>query len=983
MTGSEQQVPSRTSALIASGLVVACCVAALGSVFTASSVQHRSWQAATALWQHDYTTALRLADHVLQEDPGCHFALVIAGDAASALHEHDRAIAYYRQVSDDDELLAVRAQLGLGSRFLLAGRMKEAEQHFRYVLDRDPDQFDANKHLAFLMQIQGRTWESVDPVLRLIRRGIFGATEIHIAGCPENRLVIDPRYLKRCAIAAPDDPRSILAAGRLAALRNDSDAAKEIFHRVIAADDGLLEAHFRLGRILLDEECDDEFLALMSSLPPTAEIHAGFWINRALWAARTGDTKGAARCLAEVLKRTPGNVEANYMLSQLLVKLAQPIAARQFGERAKILAKTELTIPEFYDEPTAERMQSLIRDLESLQRYWEAAAVCQFACDREEESPPWALKRLAVISEKLRRTGETLVPPAPLDEWPEIAAYPLPGWSRAAADRRESDVASGPSSAVITFRDVAAETGLEFTHFNGSLSVRGMEHIFETTGGGVSAIDFDGDLWPDLYLTQGAPIWSGDDQVRHIDRLFRNTGSAFQDVTLAAGLGDDRFSQGANVGDFDNDGFADMYLGNLGENRFYRNNGDGTFSEITADTNTGGDEWTVSCLLADLNGDSLQDLYVVNYLNRESVFERRCRKNDQPLTCAPTLFPAEQDRVYLNAGDGSYREVTQECGVVQTEGKGLAIAAGDFDQSGRLSVFVGNDTTPNFFLRNRTASDKQLRFEEAGIVSGLAVDGLGRSQATMGVACGDVDGTGSVDLFITNFYEDANTLYLQHAATTFVDSSRDAGLYEPSVPMLGFGTEFVDADLDGHLDLFVTNGHVDRTVATGEPDEMPPQFFRNFGRGRFALQDGPVPGDYFKKKYLGRTVSRLDWNRDGLDDLCVLHLYTPVALLTNTTDAHGRFLTVRLRGTTVDRDAFGTTLQFTTEDQTFTHQLTVGDGYMTCNERRLTAGLGNASLVKQLSVRWPGGKQQEFEEIDVNQEILIIEGFPRPFRLPR
>ena len=977
-----QQVSSQTPGRIAAGLIVVAVAVALGPVMTATSADRISWRAATALWQRDFSEAQKLAEQLLQANESSGFALVIAGDAAVGLHQSDLAIRHYQQVDQDDGGLNYRAQLGLSERFLRLGKMKEAEQHLRYALDRNPNEFEANKQFAFLMQMQGRTWEAVAPGMRMIRKGIFGAVELHIVGCPENRFLVDERFLATCRAAAPEDPRCILAEARLADLRNQPVEAETIYRKVMAADSGLIEAPIRLGRILLDQGRHDEFLQIMKSLPASAEFNSGFWLNRAVWADKAGDSEGAARCLLETLNLAPGNVEANYMLSQLLVKLRKTSAARQFGERAKILARIELTMPEFYDSPSSvELMQTLANDFESINRIWEAAAICHFAINVAPQSRLWASKQLAALSDKLKTSGGTLISAAPVDAVMEIASYQLPDWDHHVQGAQTSQSGVASSATAVRFNDVASEAGLEFTFFNGSVSMRGMEHIFETTGGGVSALDYDGDLWPDVYFSQGAPIWEGDDNVERIDRLYRNTGHGFRDRTVAAGLGDDRFSQGTSVGDFNNDGFADLYVGNLTGNRFYRNNGDGTFSEVTGETNTGGDEWTVSCMLADLNGDSLQDLYVVNYLVRESVFERRCRQNGKPLTCAPTMFPAEQDRVYLNLGDGGFREVTQECGVVQAEGKGLAIVAGVFNDSGRLDVFVGNDTAPNFFFQNSTSKDKQIQFEEAGTVSGLAVDGMGRSQATMGIACGDVDGSGTMDLFITNFYEDANTLYLQHGPSTFLDSTRDVGLYEPSIPMLGFGTEFLDADLDGNLDLFVANGHVDRTNATGEPDEMSPQFFRNHGGAKFTQQVAPTPGEYFDGKYLGRTVSRIDWNRDGLDDLCVLHLYSPVAMLENATVARGSSLSIRLRATTTDRDALGTVVHVTTTTGTSTHQLTAGDGYMTTNERVLNIGLGGADRVLRIAVHWPNGKKQVFDNVSSEQEILIIEDRSHPLNI--
>ncbi|MEO2028350.1 MAG: FG-GAP-like repeat-containing protein [Fuerstiella sp.] len=962
-------------------VVLVTATLAMLPVLTSGSNERLLWQAGHAFWIRDFVKAEQLANVVLANNPDCYAAAAIAGDAACGRHDHEAAIEYYGRIPWDGSPASLRAGFGLGERYRILGSLKQAEHCLRFVLQQRPTDFQSNRLMAFVLQVQGRTWEAVPHAMKMIRSGIFGSTEIHMVACPENRLLQDERFLKLCENNFPNEAGAKLATARLAALQNETKAAEELFRRVISLDSDLAEAHVRLGRILLNSGRDDSFADLNARAPQTAEEHSGVWLNRSMWATKNGQDLAAARCLYEAVRRAPNLVEANYGLSQSFTKMGNLPAAEVFGIRAKTLARIEITIPEFYDSPTTDRMQALIRDLRALGRNWEAAAICSYAMNLDVVAPPWAVSEMSNVARLLRTNVATLMPPEPTKFLAELSELPLPDWR----DSRSTGPTSLPaheSSVQISFVDRAAETGLDFTYFNGSIQTRGMEHIFETTGGGMAALDYDGDLSPDLYLAQGAPLWKGDDQVTRKDCLFRNLRDSFQNVSTLAGLGDERFSQGVTAGDYNNDGFDDIYVGNLGGNRLYRNNGDGTFSETTIEAGVGGDEWTTSSMLADLNGDSLPDLYVVNYLKREEVFDRRCKRDGQPLTCAPTMFPAEQDRVYLNSGNGTFEEVTHTCGIVQAEGKGLAIAAGDFDGTGRLSVFVGNDTTPNFFFGNRHGEDGSLFLEESGIISGLAVDGSGRSQATMGIACGDVDGSGLIDLFITNFYNDANTLYLQPNQASFVDATRTAELYEPSFAMLGFGTEFLDADLDGDLDLFVTNGHVDRSFATGEPDEMPPQFFRNDGTVRFAELTDPTPGKYFDGKYLGRTVARLDWNRDGRDDLCVLHLYAPIALVTNVTTECGNFVGVRIRGTVDSRDAVGTSVQFQTDRRTLTQQLTAGDGYLVRNERRMTFGLGSDEKPTEITVTWPNGQQQTFHNISPGQEILLVQSRKEPYWTP-
>lgn len=965
-------VPQNRMLLILIGVSSGLILLALGPVLFASRADRSLWQAAEALTRHDFAQAQQLAQQALQENPAAFAAALIAGEAAAGQHEHERAIEYFSLIPETAGDLAIRAHLGIGERSMKLGDLPRAEENFEKVLRQWPDDSLANQRYGYLMQIQGRTLESVEPTLRLIRQGLFGATEIHIVGCPENRFLFDERLLELARRTRPDDFRPQLATTRLSVLKNEPVAAAETYAALIDQGVKIADPYIRLGRIYLDRNEPDRFVELDSKLPPNAELQGGVWVNRGQFQMRNERFDVAARCFYEALLRQPTHVEATYLLSQALVQLNKKELAARVGVRAKTLARIELSIPEFYDDPAPERMQKLVKDFDSVGRYWEAAAMCDFALRYYEKAPTWAKIDLHYYANQIRMSGGTLFSQQGLLELRFLEKIAVP--KRLSESVQSQLVRTTRMERIpIRFENRASDVGLEMTYFNGSRSSRGMEHIFETTGGGLAAIDFDQDGWTDLYCTQGAAIWKGDDQVERLDKMFRNAEGAFEDVTDAANLRDVDFSQGVTVGDFNNDGFPDLYVCNLYGNRFYENNGDGTWTDITRATGTGGDEWSLSCVLADLNGDSLPDLYVVNYLDRASVFDRRCKQNGHPLTCAPTMFPAAQDRVYLNSGDGRFRDVTEESGVVYPEGKGLAILAADFDQSRRISLFIGNDTTPNFLLMNKTTKPGGLRFEEEGLISGLALDGGGRSQATMGIAFGNVLGSELSELFITNFYGDANTFYVQDSPGLFVDYTRQAALREPSLTTLGFGTEFVDADLDGELDLFVTNGHVDRTFATGEPDEMPPQLFDNTGGGKYELLPAAGVGRYFEGAYLGRSVSRLDWNRDGRDDLCVLHLYTPIALLTNETRSSHHYLQLKLVGQKSARDAIGTIVEVVTGDQKRTHQLVAGDGYMTSNERLLTIGLGSKSKIDSLTVRWPSGTEQTYHEVPLDRRLLVVE----------
>jgi hypothetical protein len=505
--------------------------------------------------------------------------------------------------------------------------------------------------------------------------------------------------------------------------------------------------------------------------------------------------------------------------------------------------------------------------------------------------------------------------------------------------------------------------------------------MFQFSGGGVAVLDFDQDGWPDLYFPQGH-LWPETDAdcASHLetrDRLFRNLGDGrFLDVTTAGALTGRGYGQGATIGDFDSDGFPDVYVATLKQNRLYRNNGDGTFADVTTESGTAGERWTTSCLMADLNGDGLADIYSVNYLEASDLFERICRNSDgRRRRCTPFELDASQDQLFLNLGDGRFEDVTRESGIVASGGKGLGIVAADFDGSGRLSLFVANDMMPNFYFMNETPSPGgRPRFTESALTAGLAYDRDGRAQGCMGIAVGDIREDGLLDLFVTNYYLESNTLYEQRPGQSFEDVTRTAGLRDPSLKMLGFGTQFLDADLDGWSDLVVLNGHVDDETYRGIPFHMPAQFFRNVGGGKFAEVSADTLGPWFAGRYLGRGLARLDWNRDGLEDFAATNLDSPVALLTNRSHRTGNSLRLTMHGVRSNRDAIGTTVRVQSRGREWVKQLTAGDGYESSNQRELVFGLMDAASADLVTIRWPSGATQQFRDVPTGKDHVVIEG---------
>lgn len=951
--------------------------------FVFSNQQQRLSRRASQLYYHeDFAGALAAAKDLLESDPENRHALLIAGSAAAELFKSDEAISWFNKVPQDNSPESMRAFAGIGKRLLMLHRVSEAEPYLRAALALNPRHFEANKNLSTLLQIQGRTWESLPCIREQIRHGQFRGDELQMLSVSEILFVDDKRFINECLHAVPDDPLPLLAKARYDHMRDNPVQSEELLRRIVAAAPHVIEAHARIGQILLDSSRVEEFVEWNQQLPAGADDHPEIWFARGMWAVNQRQIDSAARCFLEVVTRSPNHVKGNYQLSLLFGRLGEGELAKRFSERADLLSKLELEYIGLINTQRTDGMRKTAGLLEDLGRYAEAAGMYELCIRLLAQPPEWATAGIKRSCQLIDSKEDMIIAAAnPLRDI-QISEFPLPR-IRYKNELKNSASAATPGPASVTFSDLAEETGLDFNYFNGTETSQGLNHIFETTGGGIASLDYDADLWPDLYFTQGSVLPPRTDNFDHLDSLYRNRqGQRFADVTQVAGLGDHLFGQGVAAGDFNNDGFQDLYVGNIGKNRLYQNNGDGTFTDVTESAGVGGDAWTLSCMIADLNNDAWPEIYAVNYLTIQSVLDRTCRKNGHPQTCAPTLFPAEQDQLHRNTGDGRFKDVTEKSGLVQPNGKGLGIIAADFDGSGRLNVFVGNDTAANFYFVNKTEHGAEISFTESALLTGLAVDANGRAQASMGIAADDADSDGLIDLFITNFYADPNTMYLQQPGQHFVDETRRAGLHSPSFNQLGFGTQFLDGELDGYPDLILTNGHVDRTEATQEPDEMPPQYFQNLGGGQFREIESSRLGRFFEGKYLGRSLTRLDWNRDGCEDVCIGHLHSPTALVTNTTQTPGNYLSIRIRGITSSRDAIGTRISVTADGRKQIKQLIAGDGYLSSNQRLLVFGLRNADIVSKLTIEWPSGIAANFADVPVNAEIMVLENeYKRFYRI--
>ena len=530
-----------------------------------------------------------------------------------------------------------------------------------------------------------------------------------------------------------------------------------------------------------------------------------------------------------------------------------------------------------------------------------------------------------------------------------------------------------PASPSLVFEDVAAEAGLDFQHFSGSPE---KQYILESMSGGVAWIDFDRDGWMDLYLVNGGR-WEDLVQGKRTvsNALYRNDGDGtFTNVTEKAGVGNRHWGMGVAAGDYDNDGWVDLFVCNYGPNTLYRNNGDGTFKDMTGTAGVGDGRWGVSASWGDYDADGWLDLYVTNtvqfdYKNPDPM---ECHYRGITVQCGPLGMVGDSDILYRNNRDGTFSDLSEKAGVSDVPPSyGLGAIWTDYDNDGDLDLYVANDQMANFLFRNLGDGT----FEETGLFAGAAFSDDGTAQGSMGVDFGDYDRDGLLDIYITHFSDDYNTLFRNLGQGRFRDMTRGAGLTFSSWPMVGWGTGFADLDHDGWEDIFAANGHVFPQVdgyKIGTSFHQRSQVFRNLGDGKF--QEVSAGLDKLKS-WSSRGVAFADFDNDGDIDVAVNNLDGVPWLLRNRKGSQaGNWLLLSLEGTRTNRSAIGTRVTLETGEGKQIREVRGGSSYESTHDFRVHFGLGGLETVKKLIVRWTDGTTQDFENLSVNRVYRLKEG---------
>jgi hypothetical protein len=527
------------------------------------------------------------------------------------------------------------------------------------------------------------------------------------------------------------------------------------------------------------------------------------------------------------------------------------------------------------------------------------------------------------------------------------------------------------SSSSLGFRlvDVTGAAGLQFQHNSGAF---GGKFLPETLGSGCAFLDYDRDGWQDILLINGMD-WPGHKQHRSALRLYRNNrNGTFSDVTVRAGLDVEMYGMGVAVGDYDNDGFPDIFITCVGQNRLFHNTGKGTFVDVTNSSGLGKRQaFSTSALWFDYDRDGLLDLFVCNYVKWSPEHDVFCSLDGKHKSyCTPEAYRGETCWLFRNRGNGTFEDVTASSGIFDSSSKSLGVALLEGDE-GWLDLLVANDTQPNKLYRNQ----RNGTFRDAAVEAGLAFSSEGRARAGMGVDVADFRNSGRAGVAITNFDNEMTGLY-EFSGKSYEDIAAQAGVGLASKNSLGFGCVFLDADLDGWLDLAVANGHIDETVRNIRGNvgyAQPPQLFLNNRKGAFR-DAAAEAGKEFDQPKVGRGLAYGDFDRDGDFDLLLTTNNGPAYLYRNDQQAGNHSIRFRMIGTKSNRDAIGATVRIYCDGLNQSRMVKSGSSYLSQSELPVTFGLEKRARIERAVINWPSGRVEEFKNLAAERCYECVEG---------
>lgn len=900
--------------------------------------------------------------------PGDGEPTFLLGECESSLEQWDAALLAWGNVPETSDF-ADAAALRRGRLALDRGRFTLAETSLQAALrSHSVEANEARESLARLYWREARFaesaalleahWQALERAQALSLPAALALLRGHLAldfeAFPIDTIVDE---LRQVAASAPEDVRVKAALARWELQAGRLDAAETLLKdcEERQVDDPVV-ARTRLDWHRAAQQ-PDGLRDVLARIPAAGFAKRDLLALRAWLAAVRGDAVLERRELESLVALDPSDLSALERLTELVAASGEIDQARRLRQKKSDLDRSRQIYQTHYkNDDLLDHLPEMVELAGQLGRSFESQAFATLA-SRQTSFKPGARKPPPAPSIVSDDTKATLA---------DLLATDL-----------EKRVRQAPAVGRIDtprFRDDAPVSGLNFTFQSGASLLR---QLPEVMCGGVGLLDYDNDGWIDVLALQGGSFPPRVDQPDGGDRLFHNNGNgAFDDVTAMAGFSSSRtqFSHGVAVGDYDNDGYADLFITRWRSYTLYHNTGNGTFEDVTGPAGLDGDrDWPTSAAFADLDGDGDLDLYVCHYLRWDADAPRICPdpagKGNR--SCDPRHFEALPDHVFRNDA-GRFVDVSASALPRDLDGRGLGVSAADLDGDGRVDLFVANDGTANFLLHNLG----DFRFEEIGQASGVACNASGAYQAGMGTAVGDLDGDGRVDLLVTNFYNESTTFFRGIGDGLFADHGAAIGLAAPSRSLLGFGLCLIDANNDGRLDVATANGHVNDD-RPGYPYEMPSQLLLGLANGRLHDASRDAGPDWMTPR-LGRGLASGDLDNDGCIDLVMVALDRPLVYFHNqsrTPSCH--YLTLQLQGTRSNRDAVGAVVTVVTGQHRQRAERSGGGSYLSASAARLHFGLGAATSVDAVEVRWPSGQVQQFPGLPADRAYRLVEGAGR------
>ena len=942
---------------------------------TSQTTQQRLDTAQDFFDDENFVGAGEELSRILIADPANRDALILSARVEASQGNESAALQILDSIENVDPDLELEKLWMAVDWSTQAGDYSTAEQKLKQVLSVDQNPAKAHRKLAVILNNQGRRIEAAPHLLALAKLGKIREKELFAMTTYGNPFIDTtlpkPQY---DGVMTP----AMLAQAKVSRSEGEMREAVALTRQLRKAFPDSTPIAAFLGRLYTELQDEDALQSWFSSLPAEIEREPEYWSSTGIWMQRHDRHREAVRCLCEAVLRDPTDRYAYQALERSLRFAGEDDKAdTAAGREQQLTEASRLAIQFGQKRGTKQEMSRMADILWNLRRPWESVAwretAAKYYATTEQEK-----KNLTKIRQSLQEsdnpaTDQFLACNIDLESWPLPTSDDL-----AMKSETTTNPVNSAENVQIQMADTAATAGLEFSYDNGDQD-RDDDAIFiyQLTGGGIGVIDYNLDGWMDLYFTQGGGA-AFDTEGSQPNQLFANlNGERFQSVSKQSETGDRGYGQGVAVADLNQDGFPDLVVANIGPNLVYINNGDGTFAaDPIPDRNQQGG-WTTSIACGDLGGDHLPEIVAVNYIDDPRALTTPCTPNSTH--CSPRVFQPATDRVWQVEANGNLRPFNGCLDIANRPSFGFAAVLTDFDGKPGNELFIANDTRPNhFWTGNQTTSQAERQLRENAKLFGCGSDPIGRPRGCMGIAHGDLDHNGTLDLQVTNYWNEASDIYLQRKTGLFVPASLDFGTFAASQNTVGWGTQAVDFDRNGWLDLAVLNGHVVDKPGSQEPYEMKPQLFQTLSDGS-STRVSVTPGSgYWTKNQLGRTMAVLDWNRDSRPDLVTNHLDGPVALLTNNT-VGGQSVQIELKGTRSERDATGARITVTCGQQTWTQWQAGGDGFLCSNEAVLDFGLADAKSIDRVDVQWPSGNLQSFTNLQINQRYLMIEGMTEAY----